>query len=565
MTSNELEIFKQSILDDVRVMMQTTGQVTQYIGARYVPLFADPIEWDDQREYEPLTVVTYQGNSFTSCQFTPKGIAITDESFWVSTGNYNAQIEQYRREVKQLSENLTGINKKISSHKYHIKDYSTDGNYSDGFSKIMNEITTGGTIIIPSDVTIEGACTINKDNVTIIGGGEFSAPLEINTPINQEDTPSDSSATIITGMRFTGSVGININHAPGLKVSNCDFNNSDTCIKCVEPPKSPQYNAQMIFTGNTIRSDKYGIYFSAESGLQTADCIITNNIINNKITNIFIKNSDGANISNNVLFLSLGGTTKKQHIYLDNANFCIIDNNEMFECGEEAIKIINNTQTCHISNNNIIWAAQVKRTPAIYISSSKKDVYFNISDNTIERPSDSGIYIDTNFPKISNNYIIYPGDINHIVEGTKSSTSYGYSIPNATHAYLIGNIVLGNNINNTPNMKKGLELGIVRSEETAATRFFTKTQRRDISSPSQFVNTPFEIPLYFIMSNLTVSKEEFSKNTSRSSFVMGIVVCYYGSSLTIGENKVVEQGNMRQFVIANGDVTWFQSVQIGAM
>ena len=73
MTSTELEIFKQAILDEVRVMMQATGQVTQYIGARYVPLIAEPIEWNDKREYEPLTIVTNQGNSYTSRQFVPKG------------------------------------------------------------------------------------------------------------------------------------------------------------------------------------------------------------------------------------------------------------------------------------------------------------------------------------------------------------------------------------------------------------------------------------------------------------------------------------------------------------
>lgn len=102
MTSNELEIFKQSILDDVRVMMQTTGQVTQYIGARYVPLFAEPLDWSAEREYEPLTIVLDHGNSFTSRQFVPKGVDISDESFWANTGNYNAQIEQYRQEVEVL-------------------------------------------------------------------------------------------------------------------------------------------------------------------------------------------------------------------------------------------------------------------------------------------------------------------------------------------------------------------------------------------------------------------------------------------------------------------------------
>ena len=72
---------------------------TQYIGARYVPLFAEPIEWDKTKQYEPLTIVTANGNSYTSRQFVPTGIEITNGAFWALTGNFNAQVEQYRKEV----------------------------------------------------------------------------------------------------------------------------------------------------------------------------------------------------------------------------------------------------------------------------------------------------------------------------------------------------------------------------------------------------------------------------------------------------------------------------------
>lgn len=75
--------------------------VRQYIGARYVPLFADPAEWDNQRTYEPLTIVIHNGNSYTSRQYVPAGIDITDTDFWALTGNYNAQVEIYRQETQQ--------------------------------------------------------------------------------------------------------------------------------------------------------------------------------------------------------------------------------------------------------------------------------------------------------------------------------------------------------------------------------------------------------------------------------------------------------------------------------
>lgn len=71
----------------------------QYIGARYVPKFADPVEWVKEKSYEALTIVTYLNNSYTSKKSVPVNTEITDTNYWVITGNYNAQVEQYRQEV----------------------------------------------------------------------------------------------------------------------------------------------------------------------------------------------------------------------------------------------------------------------------------------------------------------------------------------------------------------------------------------------------------------------------------------------------------------------------------
>lgn len=80
--------------------MTNTNPVRQYIGARYVPLFADPAEWDNTKTYEPLTIVLHKGNSYTSRQYVPTGIDITNTDYWALTGNYNAQIEAYRAETQ---------------------------------------------------------------------------------------------------------------------------------------------------------------------------------------------------------------------------------------------------------------------------------------------------------------------------------------------------------------------------------------------------------------------------------------------------------------------------------
>jgi ribosomal protein S13 len=72
----------------------------KYIGARYVPKFGG--DWDSSKSYEPLVIVCYQGNSYTSKTYVPSGTDINNLLFWALTGNYNAQVEYYRQEVNAL-------------------------------------------------------------------------------------------------------------------------------------------------------------------------------------------------------------------------------------------------------------------------------------------------------------------------------------------------------------------------------------------------------------------------------------------------------------------------------
>ena len=99
---------------------------SQYIGSRYVPIFADPIEWDIHRSYESLTIVTHDGESYTSkCNVGP-GIDITNERYWAKTGAYNAQVEQYRSEVKDLSAQVTGFASDNAEFREKIDQYDKD-------------------------------------------------------------------------------------------------------------------------------------------------------------------------------------------------------------------------------------------------------------------------------------------------------------------------------------------------------------------------------------------------------------------------------------------------------
>lgn len=89
----------------------------QYVGARYVPKVMG--EWNKALQYEPLSIVTHLGNSFTSKVPVPANVDISDNTYWVNTGNYNAQVEAYRQETAQLENHL---NNEITNRKNDTKD-----------------------------------------------------------------------------------------------------------------------------------------------------------------------------------------------------------------------------------------------------------------------------------------------------------------------------------------------------------------------------------------------------------------------------------------------------------
>lgn len=99
---------------------------SQYIGARYVPMFADPVKWDKERAYEPLTIVVHNGDCYTSKCFVPVGADISNSLYWVKSQDYNYQFDQLKQVVADLSKQVTafaGDNEKFTEL---INNFSTE-------------------------------------------------------------------------------------------------------------------------------------------------------------------------------------------------------------------------------------------------------------------------------------------------------------------------------------------------------------------------------------------------------------------------------------------------------
>lgn len=104
---------------------------TNYIGMRYVPVFAEPSQWDISRQYENLMMVTDNGETYISKKLVPTGIELTNEDYWTkisvpsggTTGGINYSTE----------EQDTGL-KWIDGRTIYQKSYIfTEGNFGQDF------------------------------------------------------------------------------------------------------------------------------------------------------------------------------------------------------------------------------------------------------------------------------------------------------------------------------------------------------------------------------------------------------------------------------------------------
>lgn len=178
---------------------------TQYIGARYVPIFGrkggSTITWDSYHPYEPLTIVLYKGNSYTSRQYVPAGIDITDETYWACTGNFNAQIEQYRKETQTVKD---GLDTETTTRE------NADTKLSDRITPLEKAM--------PSKLSI-----VSHDN-TLEGAGVNSNPLKVK--LNRSNPINGTANTVYPALakdKETGAInGLAFNAGDGLTAYNSD-------------------------------------------------------------------------------------------------------------------------------------------------------------------------------------------------------------------------------------------------------------------------------------------------------------------------------------------------------
>lgn len=186
-----------------------------YIGARYVPKFSDTpgSEWDNSIQYEPLTIVLYQGNSYTSKTFVPVGVDINNTTYWAETGNYNAQIEGYKEAVDQLIENVGALSDSVF-YKFDREEIK--------FQTKPNIPTSDVVIVhIPNTNHLSVGVLPNKElNDVIYASYKFGASVAINGAVfDYKGTNLPYGTNVADGVSY-----------PGFTITGSDLNNLELLV-----------------------------------------------------------------------------------------------------------------------------------------------------------------------------------------------------------------------------------------------------------------------------------------------------------------------------------------------
>ena len=187
-----------------------------YIGARYVPIFADPVEWDDEREYEPLTIVVHNGDCYTSKCYVPKGAQLPpypegQTKYWVKTSDYNYQfadlkktvtdlsrlVEQFQKDNEHFTELINGWNEKVQQWETEMTAWgerldTVESNVADLTASLNAEIDRAKAAEQANAAAIAKETTDRQQAISELDAAYKSADTALSNRITANKTDIDA-------------------------------------------------------------------------------------------------------------------------------------------------------------------------------------------------------------------------------------------------------------------------------------------------------------------------------------------------------------------------------------
>lgn len=176
--------------------------VTQYIGARYVPLiYQNPDDnsnnWKQGVAYEPLTIVSYAGGSYTSKIAVPSTAAnpVDAPQYWVPMGLYSGQTSINTNSIIQIRHALANATE--------AGDIATSARQENDFVWIEGVLYRCTADIAINDHYTEG---INVTQVTDLAGALFAISSVFDDLVQNVDNLADDVDALGTLANNTSAV-----------------------------------------------------------------------------------------------------------------------------------------------------------------------------------------------------------------------------------------------------------------------------------------------------------------------------------------------------------------------
>ena len=390
-------------LDKFQNEMNLSGK-NVYVGNRYVPKLDG--EWDNSKPYESLTIVQYQGNSFTSRQPVPSGIDISNREYWASTGNYNAQIEYYRRDVVKVKDDLKDLSQHVDDEFIRV-----DTELNDKIDEVKDDnIKTNDRIFN----------TFNTKYFNIVGDGVRDNSDEINQML--DEIPEGSKVTFEKATYvLTKPIEINKSNI------SVDFNGSEIIWK---GENSVESNGVVKATGvldHTIdvtyfTSDRKGIELTVDAhNLAKGDYIyLMGNTVNRDYVNNFLPSTSLLVKVSNVTPTAVKVSFVNDYDYTDDTYFKLAKAN-----------VISNVD---ISNADIIDESQSGFINGVYLNYVVNSTIENID---IHETTRKGVKVQScNNVKVENIYATAKVVTAGSGYGVQVNQSYNVNLSNINGGYL---------------------------------------------------------------------------------------------------------------------------------
>lgn len=290
------------------------------------------------------------------------------------------------------------------------------------FTNYVNYVwMSGRQAVILYNKSYKGDIIISDENINVLGNNSF---LDGSVIIGDKSRLGIYNSTI-SGINFnrpeivSGKHGIELTNVRRLLVTNCVFSNQDKAIYNTDKSNGFHANAQINVISNYFLNvnycwyiDRVGLVGDQNAWMVNSDfkfCLNTSNVA--YITHVYAKGLDGLEMISNVLFFNTSVARRganKHHLEItDTSNFIIFNSNNLFESGEESVKLYDNKKI--VINGNLFARSGQK---AFYHTVShlgvNNDGRVTVSDNTFDGFSGSCLYTNSTGSTIFNsNNIVY--------------------------------------------------------------------------------------------------------------------------------------------------------------